>query len=339
MSEIQIQQIITDDTGQGIVQAIEDLADAIKPTAANIPMSSSDSTTVGSVINGNSDAIANLDGSKWISVTDYNLLTTSGVYQARGSLNTLNPPYPTSPGRYFMLAVWHNGNFVTQLAISPSYNQTFVRGYDTNTWTSWHELAATSNLGGSGNTITATSTANFKTAMLSFVQNNVQNDSIAVATLRFTGTIDEPFVVGTWGAVIQKSTNYYFSAICESNTRQPVHITYNNGTWKFNNYSLIYLSYERKDFASNKEFINYCRTNATLYAKMYCIKAKINSGGFFGTSEFIALVNMSSANYGSISCFSDNYSEGGGFVNICVAGASTAKLSKPTVTTTDISLS
>lgn len=60
MSEVITKRLLTDDTGQSIVSALTSLISAVKPTAAEMEMSSTDTSKVKDVIEEQSTAIANL---------------------------------------------------------------------------------------------------------------------------------------------------------------------------------------------------------------------------------------------------------------------------------------
>ena len=81
------------------------------------------------------------------------------------------------------------------------------------------------------NTISASSTADLKTALLSFVTNSVNSDGVATVVLKLTSGVTAPLYSGGWGATIQKASNNYFSLVCSNNYYPPVLIRYNNGDW------------------------------------------------------------------------------------------------------------
>lgn len=103
-------------------------------------------TKIDTAVGLNSTAISNLNGSKYATVSDYNLLKTTEVFQARADANSLNPPDATSPGRWYALFVWAVGPYVTQIAHSVTNDRLFIRGYYNNTWTAWQELVTKSGI-------------------------------------------------------------------------------------------------------------------------------------------------------------------------------------------------
>lgn len=95
-----IKRLLTDETGQDIVQAIEDLSIAIKPNATDIHMSSSDSTSVAQKINSEIATVA--DGIAIVAEGDIHAAITKdqfvyvrnhstlaqGVYKATTAIGT-----------------------------------------------------------------------------------------------------------------------------------------------------------------------------------------------------------------------------------------------------------
>ena len=101
---------------------------------------------IDAALHSQNEAIANLNGSKAITVSDYNDLITTGVYKAEATSNALHAPNPVSPGSWYVVSVWKTGVYITQIAHTTTYNKTYIRGYYTGAgWTDWQELALNSN--------------------------------------------------------------------------------------------------------------------------------------------------------------------------------------------------
>lgn len=74
-----------------------------------------------------------------VTVGDYNDITETGIYFAKGTSTTLNPPIPSIPGRYYQLLVTNADGMITQFATSHNdpntiYSRDSVGG---STWTAW----------------------------------------------------------------------------------------------------------------------------------------------------------------------------------------------------------
>lgn len=73
-----------------------------------------------------------------ISVDDFNSITETGIYFARGKSTTLNPPIPSIPGRYYQLLVTNTDGVVTQFATSHNDpNTIYSRDFVSSTWSAW----------------------------------------------------------------------------------------------------------------------------------------------------------------------------------------------------------
>lgn len=100
---------------------------------------------------------------------------------------------------------------------------------------------------------------------------------------------------------------------------------------------------ETGSFSSAVEMVNYFKQLATNteYRSQPLFKYVYITGSgeplLFGTSSFIVLATLSSSNYGSLLCVSDNRASGG-VKNICIAG-SRAYIEAFTQTETEIALS
>lgn len=136
MSEVITKRLMTDDTGQEIVGALEDLALAVKPTGAEIDMSSTDTTKVKDAIETNSQAIANIATTETIS----NCNTYNKQAVGRITDSTANRPF-----NYGVLqnVIYSTNGYRAQFAIAvTSDTYAFRRSSDGGTtWSSWHVLA------------------------------------------------------------------------------------------------------------------------------------------------------------------------------------------------------
>ena len=132
-------RLLTDETGQALVTAINNIVAAVKPNATEIQMSPSDTTTVAT-------AITNIN----------NKLTPSGL--KNGNINTYfesdvcwiqsTNSSGTQPGyNYYQLEIIPNGNGqIVQRATQMGTGTTAIRIYANNAWSAWQELASKSSV-------------------------------------------------------------------------------------------------------------------------------------------------------------------------------------------------
>jgi len=106
-----------------------------------------DKTTTGSALDAaqgyalNSD-VKKLKGYGNITVTDFNSMTETGIYEAKGASNTVHSPVPSVPTRWYILSVMNDGNsFISQTAYWQDNGNIYTRVYDGTTWTSWVSLS------------------------------------------------------------------------------------------------------------------------------------------------------------------------------------------------------
>lgn len=182
-----------------------------------------------------------IDGIEIPANANLNNYTTPGTYYCTSSANAqtiLNKPsdfdiaftmqvYRKSSTTYnqVVYAYGTNGGAAyVRTSTSAGWQPWFSYTYDINNKADVKALNLT-------NTISASSTAALKTALLTFVANNVNSDGVAAVVLKLTSGVTAPLYSGGWGATIQKASNNYFSLVCSNNYYPPVLIRYNNGDW------------------------------------------------------------------------------------------------------------
>lgn len=89
------------------------------------------------------DLLAKFVNGTAITVTNYNNVTTTGVYHARGS-NAANAPNTANPGRWYPIMVVLNvtgSNIIFQIVFDSSHSESKYRIYDSGTWSAWKALS------------------------------------------------------------------------------------------------------------------------------------------------------------------------------------------------------
>lgn len=133
-----IQRLLTDETGQSLVTAINNIVAAVKPNATEIQMGANDTTTVAEAINSTNQALSALTTKTTIS--DCNTYNAEGI--GRIVESTANRPFNNGVLANIIYSLSEYG-YLAQLAISVS-NQAFAyRTSNTggSTWTAWKEVA------------------------------------------------------------------------------------------------------------------------------------------------------------------------------------------------------
>lgn len=119
-----------------LVRALTDIASGATFTSGT----NYEAVTAGG-LNSLFNTFAKLNGTGGVIVSDYNNITSPGVYFARANNASLNVPIPTIPGRWYLLIVLcADTNYLIQIAWSlNSPDVIFFRGYF-NTWTAWKSI-------------------------------------------------------------------------------------------------------------------------------------------------------------------------------------------------------
>lgn len=146
------QRLLTDETGQALVTAVNNIVAAVKPNATEIQMSSSDTTTVATAITNINDKIGTVPSGQTVegqittlnsnftsflgndTTSDCNSETATGFKKAINS--TANTPYA---GHFVVFTFNYNQNEMIQFAMSTNANAIYFRYYDSS-WSSWKML-------------------------------------------------------------------------------------------------------------------------------------------------------------------------------------------------------
>lgn len=145
------QRLLTDETGQALVTAINNIVAAVKPNATEIQMGANDTTTVAEAINSTNQALSNdvlalKIGTDIPRNTDFNTLITPGNYRVRSysdSATMTNIPIARAGTLYVKNGMLESGaNYIQQIYVTFD-NNIYIR-YSENkgsAWSTWEQLS------------------------------------------------------------------------------------------------------------------------------------------------------------------------------------------------------
>lgn len=186
-----IQRLLTDETGQSLVTAINNIVAAVKPNATEIQMGANDTTTVAEAINTQNQALSNLDAPTRITDNSSLSVVETNIKNAVNSMGTKSV-------RVIVLAVtayfglFKGGDWITTIyrtsndyfsGIATSYNNAtgiIYFQYINGTWT-WNQLAVNSDIFISG-------TIGSRLALLDATGDSYTIPATGMYKLSFSGT-------------------------------------------------------------------------------------------------------------------------------------------------------